>query len=268
MRLNTRPCFRPAQIEAICKVLAHTDTGLTGAEIGRLLAQTGVRDIEPTITKWKRLYNALTKRQSQQGSGDRILAFIRAAMDPARYQGNLVLFETRRSEINVALALYGMEFGADGKFHNRTRASTLHEAEARAGRLRAALELRAIHPDVIMHCRAELVANDCFHAVLEATKSVAAKIRKRTGLASDGAELVDEALGGKAPLLRINAFATDTEKGEQRGFANLAKGLFGTFRNPTAHAPRIEWPLTEDDALDLMSLASYIHRRIDAAICP
>ena len=48
-------------------------------------------------------------------------------------------------------------------------------------------------------------------------------------------------------------------------FANLLKGLFGAFRNPTAHGARNIWPMPEDDALDLFSLASYVHRRIDRA---
>jgi Protein of unknown function (Hypoth_ymh) len=39
-------------------------------------------------------------------------------------------------------------------------------------------------------------------------------------------------------------------------------GFFGTFRNPIAHAARIEWPMSEQDALDLLSLASYILRRL------
>ena len=46
---------------------------------------------------------------------------------------------------------------------------------------------------------------------------------------------------------------------------NLAIGLFGTFRNPVAHAPKIEWPISEEDALDIFCLTSYIHRRIDSA---
>lgn len=78
--------------------------------------------------------------------------------------------------------------------------------------------------------------------------------------------MVDEALAGDPPRLKINRFATDSEKSEQRGFTNLVKGLFGVFRNPTAHAPRIAWSMSEEDALDLFSLASYIHRRIDHAI--
>jgi uncharacterized protein (TIGR02391 family) len=58
---------------------------------------------------------------------------------------------------------------------------------------------------------------------------------------------------------------TETEQSEQKGFANLVRGMFGTFRNVTAHAPKLRWPIDEQDALDLLSLVSYLHRRIDAA---
>jgi len=130
--------------------------------------------------------------------------------------------------------------------------------------LRPALKQRAVEPEVLVFCRAELLQENYFHAVLEATKSVATLLRFRTGLTSDGAGLVQSALGGDDPRLRINAFRTDTDRSEQKGFANLLVGFFGTFHNPTAHAAKIEWPMSEADALDLMSLASYIHRRLNA----
>ena len=99
-------------------------------------------------------------------------------------------------------------------------------------------------------------------------KSVADKLRVRTGLTDDGATLVDRALGGSPPMLAINPLHTESEKGEQRGFANLVRGVFGMFRNPTAHEPRIYWPMTKYDADDLLSLVSLIHRRLDAAHIP
>ncbi len=110
--------------------------------------------------------------------------------------------------------------------------------------------------------------DNCFHAVLEATKSIGVRLRERTGLEGDGAVLVDAAFGGNNPPLRINAFSTESQRSEQRGFVNLLKGMFGIFRNPTAHEPRVEWQMPEEDALDLFVLASYAHRRIDAATNP
>jgi|SRR5439155_4408107 len=259
------PYFSPSELEAICRALGDTETGLTGTDIGRLLQQAAVADTDPEMTKWKRLYNALATRQNHDGHGDRVLGFIKAALDPPRYSANAVLFHLRCDAVNIPLAFHGLAFRDDGKFHRTAKAATLSEAEDRANRLRAILAQRGIHQDVVRYCRAEFLQNNCFHAVLEASKSVAEKLRQKSGLTNDGADLVDAALGGQDPLLRINGFVTETEKSEQRGFANLAKGLFGTFRNPTAHAPRIEWPLTEQDAIDLFALASYVHRRVETA---
>jgi uncharacterized protein (TIGR02391 family) len=257
--------FPSDQLESIAKVLGDTDARLTGAEIGDVLAQIGVEDTDPGRTKWKRLYNALAARQNRDQSGDRILAFINTALRQARYAGNEASFQLRRRGVNVPLAFYGLEYTEEGKFRRCAPAATLSDAERRADRLRSDLTQRGVEPEVLVFCRAELLQDSYFHAVLETTKSVAAKIRTRTGLKSDGAELVQEALGGQTPRLRINGLATKTEEGEQRGFANLLTGFFGTLRNPVAHAPRIEWPITEQDALDLLSLASSIVRRLNAA---
>jgi uncharacterized protein (TIGR02391 family) len=255
----------PGQLERLCQILADTVDGLTGTEIERILRQCNIVDREPTATKWKRLLAALSHRQTADKSADRVLAFIASALEPARYVGQQSVFRARRTGVNAVLALYGLEFQEDGKFRRVQRATTLGEAEARAHRLRAALSARGVHQHVLAACRSELLEDNCFHAVLEATKSVAAKLRSRTGATSDGSLLVDEALSGSNPKLRINDLRNESELGEQRGFMNLLKGLFGTFRNPLAHEARIAWPVSEEDALDLFSLASYAHRRLDSA---
>lgn len=246
-------------------MLADTATGLTGAEIGHLLAQIKVIDVDPDMTKWKRLYNALATRQNSDLSGDRVLAFVAGALDPVRYRGQGGTFENRRGAVNEVLAFYGLKLREDGKFKTCTAVSTLSEAEQRADRLRTILFARRVHQDVLDFCRAELLEDNYFHAVLEATKSVAEKIRGRTGLSEDTAVLADQAFGGSRPLLKINDLITKSDASEQKGFCNLVKGLFGVFRHPTAHAPRIAWKMREEDALDLLTLASYIHRRIDGA---
>jgi len=97
---------------------------------------------------------------------------------------------------------------------------------------------------------------------------VAHKLRHRSGLTDDGATLVERTLAGELPLLAINPLATESERSEQRGFANLVKGTFGMFRNPTAHAPKITWAVNKEDAEEVFTLLSLIHKRIDAAHMP
>ena len=97
---------------------------------------------------------------------------------------------------------------------------------------------------------------------------MADKIRTRTGLTDDGDDLVSRAFSGSIPMLAINALQTKSERSEQSGFANLLRGTFGMFRNTTAHEARIHWRMTKEDAEDLLSLLSLIHRRLDQAHMP
>ena len=148
-------------------------------------------------------------------------------------------------------------------------AQTLAEAEEAAGRLRSELSRRRVHSDVLRFCRAELLQENYFHAVFEATKSVAEKIREKAEIDGDGAVLIDRAFGsGKhgIPLLAFNSLQSETERNEHSGLMQLMKGVFGTFRNTTAHAPKVKWTISERDALDLLTMASYLHRRIDDCV--
>lgn len=257
------------QLQAICKVLADTKNGLTGSEIGQLLAQLGLNDPTPDMTKWKRLYNALVEKQNRDGHGASVCQFIQGAMEPVRFTGEHERFEERRDTLNRVLAFLGFSLGDDGRLRKGQTARTLSEAEMRADRLRTELRRRQVHRHILDVCKARFLQQDYFYAVLEAAKSIAKKIREKSGFTSDGSQLVEEAFGiGKKslPFLAFNTLVTDSERSEHNGLANLIKGLFGVFRNPTAHEPEHVWPISERDAIDLLTIASLIHRRLDKCV--
>ena len=258
--------FTQSELEAIAAALADTSEGLTGSEIGHILSSLKIADPTPNMTKWKRLHNAFVERQNKSQTRRAILEFIRQAMKPERYARHPARFEPLRANLNRALAFSGLAVDASGALSSVPQAQTLTDATRRAQELRTDLTTRGVHPDILRFCRAELVADNYFHAVLEATKSIADKLRSRTGLTDDGAILVDRALTGDLPILAINPLSTESQKSEQRGFANLVKGTFGMFRNTTANEARILWAMNKADAEDLLSLASLIHRRLDAAL--
>ena len=260
--------FDQTQLQAIADALGDTAAGLTGSEIGLLLRTCRMSDPSPDITKRHRIYNAFAHTQNAKQDRVPILAFIRYAMKPARYVREAHRFEPMRMNLNKALAFAGLAVQSNGNLVSVDKAQTLSEAQRRASDLCEDLELRSVHPDVLKFCRVELLAENYFHAVLEASKGVADKLRNRTGLTDDGATLVDRCLGGDGPLLAINALSTETDKAEQRGFANLVKGMFGMFRNPTAHAPKINWAVNKEDAEEVFTLLSMMHKRIDAAHMP
>jgi len=258
-------------VESVCEVLADTSTGLTGGEIGRLLAKLGVPDIDPSNTKRHRLSNALLAQQRQQAANC-IVRFITEAMSPALHFNDPTRRQNLQDGLTERLSLMGLKVRDDGKVAKAPQtASTVDEAVRIAGRLRTELVRRGTHPEVLRYCEEELVRRSIFHAVFEATKGLAARLRQLSGSTLDGSELVNHcfgAKGGTTPVLRINGYRSKSEESEHRGFANLLHGIFGTFRNPPAHTPRAaqEWAITESDALDLFSMLSYLHRRLDGAI--
>jgi uncharacterized protein (TIGR02391 family) len=256
------------QIRAIADALGETEAGLTGSEIAHLLATCQITDTDPTATKRHRLYNAFAEDQNRRHHRRNILEFIRQSMEPARYVRESHRFEPMRTNLNRALAFSGLQVSDAGELTSAKRARTLPEAERRAQELRTDLAARGVHADVLRFCRAELLADNYFHAVMEAVKSVADKIRSRTGLTDDGDDLVTRALSGDIPMIGINALKTKSERSEQSGFANLLRGTFGMFRNTTAHEARINWDMAQEEAEDLLSLLSLVHRRLDKAHMP
>src|SRR5688572_27945602 len=173
------PKLSDAKLEALCQELGDTATGLTGSEIGRYLSECNIDDPLPGTTKRHRLFEALRNKQNADGYSNGVLAFVKRVMDPVRHARDRDYFESKRAELNVVLAFSGLELHEDGDLRRRTAAKTLSQAEAAASALRKALVERKVHPDVLKFCRAELVADNYFHAVFEATKSVAEKLREK-----------------------------------------------------------------------------------------
>ena len=56
------PNLSQAEILAISKALADTEYGFTGSELEVLLKQYDFADENPTMTKYKRLYNSFVER--------------------------------------------------------------------------------------------------------------------------------------------------------------------------------------------------------------
>lgn len=258
--MNTIPALTEGQVEALAKVLGECGSG---SDISRVLQARDLVDESGESTKWRRLYFVFLESQRQHRCANRVLDFAGALLTPARFVGRSAEFEQRRQELNTILAFSGIEYGQDGRFLRVTAARTLDEAEARARTIRAKFRGRLIHAEVLKYCRAELLQENYFHAVFEACKGLAQRIREISGARLDGAALVDLVFSVDRPLLAFNALRTETERSEHKGFASLLKGCFAAVRNPLAHEPKVLWQ-GEDDAADYLSLISLLHRKLDA----
>ncbi|MDF1553866.1 MAG: TIGR02391 family protein [Deferrisomatales bacterium] len=256
------PSFPEGQIEALARMLGECGSG---TDITRVLDARSLIDESGESTKWRRLYWVFLEAQRQQGCANRVIDFIQSFLIPARFVGRSEDFEVRRQELNTILAFSGLEYGRDGRFRGCETARTLDEAEKRVRTIRSKFRGRRIHPEVLKYCQTELLQDNYFHAVFEATKGLAQRIRETSGVDRDGAALVDRVFSIDRPLLAINTLRTETEKSEHKGFAALLKGCFAAVRNPLAHEPKILWE-GEDDAADYLSLLSLLHRKLDECV--
>jgi len=255
--------FSPGQLIQIARKLGEW---VTGSEIDRIFEAIGIEDQSGQSTKWKRLHWYLSKSQRECDCGDPVLELIRTILDPARYVDNPVEFEFHRREINTLLALEGWEYGNDRKFRKVKQAKTLDEAHKRAQALAIKIAERQLHPEVLKYCKAEILHENYFHAVFEACKGLAQRIRELSGVKGDGVKLVEKVFEGRTPKLAFNALATETERAQHRGFIWLLKGCFSAIRNPRAHEPKVLWAEDAEEVADYLTLISLLHYKLDKCV--
>ncbi len=252
--------FPSGTLEALAKLLGICGTGTF---ISAVLKNLGLEDRSNETTKWRRLYSIFSELQREHHSADLVLDFIRSFLTPTRFIGHNEEFKDHRQQLNEILAFHGLEYGKDGQFGSIEPVRTLEEAEARAQTITAKFQGRRIHPEVLKYCSLELLQDNYFHAVFEATKGLAQRIRDLAEVDDDGSALVARVFSGKSPILAFNKLRTNTEKSEHRGYTELLKGCFSVARNPAAHQPRSQWQGEEDDAADHLALISLLHQKLD-----
>lgn len=262
-------CFTENELEQLSKALAEA---ATGSEITALLRDARLHDIQGdapqgvSLTKWRRVDAALRDLHNRDQSANGILAFTKRVLAPARFVSKHPADHGQAlAAANVVLALKGVQVRPDGELIRVAKSTTVNEAQQRADHLRSELRRRNVHHECLRFCRAELLDKDYFHAILEAAKSLADKIRNLTGLNSDGAELVDQALSKQNPYLVWNTLLTPSEQSVHTGISMMLKGIFSYYRNPTAHEPRILKGITEAEALEALTTISLLHRKLDEA---
>ena len=205
--MTPRKCLTPAILEGISQIFGDTEKGLTGTEINRFLSQAQIENVDPNITKRKRLYNAFANCQNTQKCSNNILNFISLVLSPARYVNNEVEFEQIRELVNQQLAFAEYYLKEDGQYSEIEKASVISDVQIKADNLKKELEKRKAHNEIFKYCKVELLQNNYFHSVFEANKGLFERIRELSGLSTDGNTLIEQAFS-RDPYLIINNFIT------------------------------------------------------------
>jgi len=125
---------------------------------------------------------------------------------------------------------------------------------------------RGFHPDIIKHCKTLYLQSHYFHAVFEACKVYNKQVQLKSQSQKDGQALMLDVWGADNGVLKITPCQTETDKNTQNGVKFLSAGLMQAIRNPTAHEPAIDWPVTKQDCLDLLGFLSFLFRQLDKAV--
>ena len=230
--------------------------------------QSQIEDIsynEQFLAKRKKLFNAFADYQNKNQCANNIIQFIQNVLSPQRYVDNTDIFNKVKNEVNKQLAFEGLNIDDSNQIVSVAKASKISDVQIKVDGLKNKLIQQGAHQLVFSYCNAELLANNYFHSVLESSKGLVKRIQDIADVTYDGQNLMEKVFKDEDPILIVNNFQSKSEKDEHRGFRNLLIGIVAMFRNPASHELKVEWDMSEQDALDILAMISYCHRRLDNA---
>ena len=250
--------FSANTIEKVSRILAEE---ITGSKITNMLQNLHLNESPETafysVTKWKRLDYAIIDSQNTSQSGEALINVIEYVMDPVNFLGDSrSRFQNTMREINAIISFNGLELTPEGKVRSIPKASSFDEAYEKAASLHKDLLAFQIHPQVLSFCRPEILQENYFHMILEASKSLLVELRALSHLNSDGNKLVNECFDGKNPLIVMNRLQNDDEWSEHKGLQTLLNTIVYLYRNPKAHNPKVFSADSREDAITAMLLIS------------
>ena len=268
LNMSTISPLKLSTLEILANTIADIDSNITGSVIHRMLLQSQIDDVsysEQFLAKRKKLFNAFEKYQNDYKCENNIVLFIQYVLSPQRYVNNKDMYNKLKSEVNKQLAFEGLSINDSNQIISIAKASKISDVQVKVDGLKSKLIEQGAHQLVFSYCNSELLANNYFHAVLESSKGLIKRIQDLAGVKYDGQNLMENVFKDDNPILIINNFQSKSEKDEHRGFRNLLIGIVAMFRNPSSHELKVEWNMSEQDALDIMAMISYCHRRLDKA---
>jgi uncharacterized protein (TIGR02391 family) len=217
-----------------------------------------------TYSKKIYAYDILTNIQSTQGPEEVIRVLLKHC-DPKEYS-SAADHQLMLGKVNTQLQPYGFSISTENVLlDNQGQQIVLHSTKDDISKSVKLFDSREYHPEVIKHARSLFATDDYFHAVFECCKAFDRCVSERSKIAKTGFELMSSALSIPKGPLRLNSQQSDTEKSFQDGVMHLSMGLMKAIRNPNGHETFLERPMDLQDALDILSLISFLYRQIDNA---
>lgn len=255
-------------IENISKVLGDF---ITGTKITVMFQRLGLINLDDNrdhiSTKWRRINESVTIACRRLRSSKPLFQVIEYIAQPQFFVDHLENWNNLKNQVNGCLLFYGFKLTDNGQVVETAPVSSVTEAQKRLKGFDTRLRELDIHPLVYKFCREELLSENYFHAIFEASKGVLNRIRDLSGLKLDGNQLVLTAFNLKNPilLLKSNYLSNQEEKDEYFAASALLKTVVYMYRNPEAHTLKLYDPRNINDAITAFVLMSKAHQILDSA---
>lgn len=254
--------FQAQALEALAQTIGDF---YTGSQISELFRTGGAPDLaHDGGTKWRWVKTAFEQLQQRSGNQPHaVLQILKTACNPQGWIGRREEYERLLGGINEVLAFYGLVIRDTGDIQQV--GATAKTVSRRHSDDEAGFDSRSFHPQVVLHGRSHFVRGAYFHAVFECCKAFNLCVQLNAGLAESGQPLMSKAMAPSGPM-KFNRQATQSEQDEQQGIMFLSMGLMNAVRNPQAHEPELKWPMSREDALDVLALVSFLYRKLGTAV--
>ncbi|HFZ6313607.1 TPA: TIGR02391 family protein [Streptococcus agalactiae] len=251
-------------IDAISKILSDYVSHSEITRMGEVLGYPQ-NDQNSGFNKHKRVHNLMSDILNRTQNTDNIKLVIEYVCNPLRYINEASVFEHLKTALNIPLSLKGLTISDNGRIIGTTISKTLPEAKKRFETLDSRLRELKIHSQVLRFCTQELLQENYFHAVFEASKGIFHRIRLLTGSSMDSASLIDQCFKLKEPIVIINGNKLQTlnEQSEHKGLKNLLLTIAHLYRNSKAHKLKYYNPDSINDAITALTLMSLAHNLLD-----
>jgi len=134
--------------------------------------------------------------------------------------------------------------------------------ESASARILSAYRGMDLHPEIARAATQLYLDGHYANAVEDAAKALNGLVRMRSGLDVDGVTLMQRAFSPKAPVLKFNDLASQSDQDEQLGFMNMFSGAVSGLRNPRAHGFIHDDP---ERALEFIAFVSLLAKLLDEA---
>ncbi|WP_052402713.1 TIGR02391 family protein [Methanococcoides methylutens] len=252
--------FSHSALENLSKIIGDK---YTGSEITEFFHKIGYNDIQHDgTTKWRFVYDRLKDIQNTNGYFA-IAKVIEQLCSPEEFIQDKDGFSRLLEQVNEILSYYKLRVNDNGKIIKDS--SIEPKLQSKVTEDAKLFNSRHYHPEIKKHAFKLFNEGRYFHAVFECCKAFDKYVSEKADTDKHGSKLMTEALSLKG-CLKLNAQQTETERNEQQGLMHLCAGLMSAIRNPQGHEPELHWKMTREDALDVLSLMSYLYRQIESTV--